>query len=178
MLTVVKVGGGLLATPGLLPRVGQAVARLGAARPLVVIPGGGPFADQVRRFDAAHGLSPTAAHWLAIRAMDQYAWVVAGAVPGSRLVEDRAGVLQAHRDGVVPVLAPSRWLRATDELPHRWEVTSDSLAAYLATLLGAEELLLVKPVAGGEELVDGWFPKVAPAGMTVRIVGAEAFATA
>ena len=140
--------------------------------------GGGPFADQVRRFDAAHGLSPTAAHWMAILAMDQYAWVVAGAVPGSRLVEDRAGVLQAHRDGVVPVLAPSRWLRATDELPHRWEVTSDSLAAYLATLLGAEELLLVKPVAGGEELVDGWFPKVAPAGMTVRIVGAEAFATA
>ena len=55
MLTVVKVGGGLLATPGLLPRVGQAVARLGAARPLVVIPGGGPFADQVRRFEAAHG---------------------------------------------------------------------------------------------------------------------------
>ncbi len=176
MLTVVKVGGGLLATPGLLPRVGRAVARLGLARPLVVIPGGGPFADQVRRFEEAHGLNPTAAHWMAILAMDQFAWVVAGAIPGSRLVEDRPGVLQAHHDGVIPVLAPSRWLRAADELPHRWEVTSDSLAAYLATLLGAEELLLVKPVDGGAELVDPWFARVAPAGMAVRIVGAEAFA--
>lgn len=176
MLTVVKVGGGLLATPGLLPRVGRAVARLAGSRPLVVIPGGGPFADQVRRFDETHGLSPTAAHWMAILAMDQYAWVVAGAVPGGRLVEDRAGVLQAHQDGAVPVLAPSRWLRAADELPHRWEVTSDSLAAYLATLLGAEELVLVKPLDGGRELVDGWFARVAPAGMTVRIVGGEAFA--
>ncbi|MBK6422398.1 MAG: hypothetical protein IPI38_18265 [Gemmatimonadetes bacterium] len=176
MLTVVKVGGGLLATPALLPRVGRALARLGTGQPLVVIPGGGPFAEQVRQFDRAHGLSPTAAHWMAILAMDQYAWVLAGAVPGSRLVDDRPGVLQAHRDGVLPVLAPSRWLRAADELPHRWEVTSDSLAAYLATLLGAEELLLVKPVAGGTELVDAWFARVVPADMTVRIVGAEAFA--
>lgn len=175
-LTVVKVGGGLLAQPGLLPRVGQALARLADERAVVIIPGGGPFADQVRQFDQRHGLSPTSAHWMAILAMDQFAWVIAAEVPGSRIVEDRAGILQAHREGAIPVLAPSRWLRATDELPHRWEVTSDSLAAYLATLLGAPELILVKPVSGGTELVDAWFLRVAPADLRVRIVGAAEFA--
>ncbi len=75
------------------------------------------------------------------------------------------------------MLAPSRWLRATDELPHRWEVTSDSLAAYLATLLGAGALLLVKPVSGGTELVDDWFLRVAPTDLRVRIVGAGEFAS-
>lgn len=175
-LTVVKVGGGLLAQPGLLPRVGQALARLAGERAVVIIPGGGPFADQVRQFDQRHGLSPTSAHWMAILAMDQFAWVIAAEVSGSRIVEDRAGILQAHREGAIPVLAPSRWLRATDELPHRWEVTSDSLAAYLATLLGAPELILVKPVSGGTELVDAWFLRVAPADLRVRIVGAAEFA--
>ncbi|MDX2120873.1 MAG: amino acid kinase [Gemmatimonadota bacterium] len=175
-LTVVKVGGGLLAQPGLLPRVGQALARLADERAVVIIPGGGPFADQVRQFDQRHGLSPTSAHWMAILAMDQFAWVIAAEVSGSRIVEDRAGILQAHREGAIPVLAPSRWLRATDELPHRWEVTSDSLAAYLATLLGAPELILVKPVSGGTELVDAWFLRVAPADLRVRIVGAAEFA--
>lgn len=175
-MTVVKVGGGMLAEPGLLPRVGRALARLAGERTVVIIPGGGPFADQVRQFDQRHGLPPTAAHWMAILAMDQFAWVLAAVVPGSRIVEDRAGILQAHREGMIPVLAPSRWLRATDELPHRWEVTSDSLAAYLATLLGADELILVKPVGGGAELVDDWFLRVAPADLRVRIVGAEEFA--
>lgn len=175
-LTVVKVGGGLLAQPGLLPRVGQALARLADERAVVIIPGGGPFADQVRQFDQRHGLSPTSAHWMATLAMDQFAWVIAAEVSGSRIVEDRAGILQAHREGAIPVLAPSRWLRATDELPHRWEVTSDSLAAYLATLLGAPELILVKPVSGGTELVDAWFLRVAPADLRVRIVGAAEFA--
>ena len=171
-MTVVKVGGGMLAEPALLPRVGRALARLAGERPVVIIPGGGPFADQVRLFDQRHGLQPTAAHWMAILAMDQCAWVIATETPGSRIVEDRAGILQAHREGLIPVLAPSRWLRATDELPHRWEVTSDSLAAYLATLLGAEELILIKPVSGGTELVDEWFLRVAPTDLRVRIVGA------
>ncbi len=175
-LVMVKVGGGLLVEPDLLPRVGRALAALALERALVVVPGGGPFADRVRQFDREHRLTADAAHWMAILAMDQYGWVVAGATPGSRVVEDRAGVLEAHAEGAVPVLLPSRWLRAADELPHTWDVTSDALAAYLATLMGAEELVLVKPVEGGHELVDRWFTRVAPADLTVRIVSAARFA--
>jgi 5-(aminomethyl)-3-furanmethanol phosphate kinase len=173
-LLVVKVGGGLLARKGSLDEVGQALALTAKHRALVVIPGGGPFADLVREFDRHHGLSPSAAHWMAILGMDQYAYAIADHTPGARVVHDLAGIQLAHRKGALPVLAPHRWLSAADELPHTWEVTSDSLAAYLATLIGAEELVLVKPAEGGEGLVDSCFRRTLPAGIRWRVVGATA----
>jgi len=139
----------------------------------VVIPGGGPFADGVRAYEREHGLSATAAHWMAILAMDQYAYVLADHFRHAWTVEDRAGIERAHAEGAVPVLRPARWLHATDELPHSWEVTSDSLAAYLAMLLGAGELVLVKPVGGGPELVDPYFSRIVPAGLPWRVVGVD-----
>lgn len=169
---VVKIGGGVARVPGALERVGAAVARAAERCPLVVVPGGGPFADQVRTFERDHPVSADAAHWMAILGMDQYAWVLAERIPGARLVDDLAGIQQAHAAARVPVLAPARWLRAADELPHSWDVTSDSLAAYIATLTGAERLVLVKPVPGGRELLDPWFEKVLPAGMRWSVVGA------
>jgi 5-(aminomethyl)-3-furanmethanol phosphate kinase len=169
-LAVVKVGGGLAARPDDLRRVAQTIGRAAARTRLVVIPGGGPFADAVRTFDTTHGLSPSAAHWMAILAMDQYAFALTDLIPGGLLVEDSAGVQSALARGSIPVLAPSRWLRAADELPHTWDVTSDSLAAYLATLLGADEIVLVKPVSGGQELVDPYFTRALPAGVRWRVV--------
>ena len=168
---VVKIGGRLAADPALLCQVGQDVARLAVGTPLVVVPGGGPFADAVREEDRRHGLPPSTAHWMAIQAMDQYAELLAAVVPGSEIVRDSAGVVAARRRGAVPILAPSLWLRAADELPHTWDVTSDSLAAYLAGLLGAERLLLVKMVGGSvDELVDPWFRRALPAGVACRAV--------
>jgi len=109
--------------------------------------------------------------------MDQYAVALADKTPGSRVVEDGAGVKAAHEAQLVPILAPSRWLHAADELPHSWEVTSDSLAAYLAMLLGAEELVLVKPVASGDGLVDPFFFRALAAGIRWRVLGIDAIAS-
>lgn len=171
-LAVVKVGGSLAGQPGALERVGRALAQARDMRPLVVIPGGGPFADAVREFDRQSGLSPDAAHWMAILAMDQFAYVLGDRVPGGQVVTDAREVGEALQRHQVPILAPARWLRAADELPHSWEVTSDSLAAYLAVLLGADELVLVKPVAGGRELLDSYFFRVAPV-LRWSVVGLE-----
>ncbi|HET8837257.1 MAG TPA: hypothetical protein VFN08_21210, partial [Gemmatimonadales bacterium] len=79
-LTVVKVGGGLSAIPGALDAVAAALAAAGRQRRLLVVPGGGPFADSVRRFAGAAPLSDDAAHWMAILGMDQYAHVWRGAL--------------------------------------------------------------------------------------------------
>src|SRR5690606_15552356 len=129
---VIKVGGSLANDPG-LPRLLETLADLAAAgRRLVVIPGGGPFADAVRAACAAHDPGPGAAHWMAILAMDQYAHLLAACTPGAALVvepEEIAGVLAAGRTAV---LAPYAWLRAADPLPHGWDVTSDSIAAWVA----------------------------------------------
>lgn len=172
-MIVVKVGGSLAAIDGALRRAGAAIALAAEQRALVVIPGGGPFADAVRAFADRHPLSDFAAHWMAILGMDQLAFALAEQIPGAQVVDDLHGVQRAQAAGWIPVLAPSRWLRAADELPHRWEVTSDSLAAYLAMLLGAERLVLIKPKSGGMELVDSYFTKALPAGMACEILSYE-----
>jgi aspartokinase-like uncharacterized kinase len=62
----------------------------------------------------------------------------------------------------IPVLAPYAWLRRADPLPHSWEVTSDSIAAWIARAIGASRLVLVKP-PGAEsrpDIVDGYFEHV------------------
>ena len=169
-LVVVKVGGGLLRTEGALDRVCATLGAHGAAGPLVVLPGGGPFADTVREFERRVGLSADAAHWMALLAMDQYAYVLAERIPGAELVEDSAGIAAALARGRPAVLAPFRWLRNADVLPHGWEATSDSVAAFVAGALDAARLVLVKPADAMADPVDRAFAGVVPAGLPVAIV--------
>jgi aspartokinase-like uncharacterized kinase len=176
---VIKVGGSLAADPPVLREVGIVLARLAHRIPLVIIPGGGPFADTVRVIDEGYSLPSSSAHWMAILGMDQYAHLLAAVIPGGTVVTDQGGIIAARRQALVPILAPSRWLSAADELPHSWEVTSDSLAAYLTALLGAERLLLIKAAEGnGEELLDPYFRRALPAGVAWRTVGPRGVAAA
>ena len=172
-LTVLKVGGGLSATPGALDAVGAAVAALGRRHRLLIVPGGGPFADTVRAVAARDRLSADAAHWMAILAMDQYAHTLAERIPGAVLVEEPGGVGAVLGAAGVAVLAPYRWLRAADVLPHTWDATSDSVAAFVAGALDAGQLVLVKPAAGGGELLDPCFTAVIPAAMPWCVLGWE-----
>jgi len=174
-LTVVKVGGGLSAAPGALATVGRALAQAGRHHRLLVVPGGGPFADAVRAFDRREPLSADAAHWMAILAMDQYAHVLAERIPGSLLVEESGGVNAALGEAGVAVLAPYRWLRAADVLPHSWNATSDSVTAFVAGAVDAGRLVLVNPTSAvaAPELVDPCFDSVLPAGLPVVVLGWE-----
>lgn len=127
---VVKVGGSLIDhLPDLMPVL------KGHTAPLLLVPGGGPFAELARR------LSPPGeeAHWMAVAGMEMYGWYIASfGVPASgRLVAPER----------TTVLLPYRVLCERDPLPHRWEVTSDSIAAWIAGELGLE-LLLLKSVDG------------------------------
>jgi len=170
-LITIKIGGGLLGTPGAFDTVCTGVGALGRVRRVVVVPGGGPFADAVRAFDQHIGLSAGAAHWMAILGMDQYAQALAERIPGATLVDDLAGILPAVDTGGVAVLAPYKWMRAADVLPHSWDVTSDSVAAFIAGAVDAIHLVLVKPSsAPQEECVDPFFRSVLPAGLPCTVV--------
>jgi aspartokinase-like uncharacterized kinase len=156
-LVVVKLGGGLARVTGGLGAAGEAVSRAARHRPLLVVPGGGVLADAVRA---------------ALLAMDQYAYAITGALPDGVVVHDLGEIGQALAARQVPVLAPYRWMLAADALPHRWEITSDSIAAFIAGALDADLLVLLKPVAGPvETLVDPCFQEVVPRGLKVVVVG-------
>ena len=174
---VVKLGGGLLAHPAHFDAALMAIGGAAGERRSLIVPGGGPFADAVREVDSRFGLSDDAAHWMAVLAMDQYAHLIATRLAQSVLVADPAEIAAAlggdelHR---VPVLAPYRWLHAADPLPHAWDVTSDSIAAWVAGRLGARRLILVKPPhASGVALVDACFHRALPAHITSVIVPAD-----
>jgi aspartokinase-like uncharacterized kinase len=173
---VIKIGGALLGVPGALEAVCATVGAMGRREPVVVVPGGGPFADLVRELDRLRGISADAAHWMAILAMDQYAHLLAERIERAALVEEPGAIAGALAAGRVAVLAPSRWLRAADPLPHSWDATSDSVAAFVAGALDASRLVLVKPAEVGEEGVDRCFATVVPAGLEVRVVGWDRFA--
>ena len=156
--TVIKVGGGLLGRAGALERVAAVLAAAGGSHRILVVPGGGPFADAVRALHGRIRLSETAAHWMAILGMDAYAHALAFRIAGARLVEREPDIAAALADGRVPVLAPFRWLHAADPLPHSWDVTSDSIAAWIAGAVGARRLVLIKPgTRDPGNLVDPYF---------------------
>ena len=167
---VIKIGGSLTAIPGALESTCAAVAEAGRRASIVVVPGGGPFADAVRAFELEHRVSPDASHWMAMLAMDQYAHVLTEGIEGAVLVEEAGAVVAAVDPVGVAVLAPSRWMRAADVLPHTWDATSDSVAAFVAGALDAEQLILVKPSTTGNDAVDRCFSTVLPAGLRYTLL--------
>jgi aspartokinase-like uncharacterized kinase len=178
--TVVKVGGALLGRQGALDTIVEVLRRVAErGDPVLVVPGGGPFADVVRRIDTELRLADDAAHWMAILGMSQYAELLSSLVPGARLVETAGECALALRSGCLPMLAPHRWLHAVDPLPHSWEVTSDSIAAWVAGELAAVRLVLVKAVkVGRPELVDPYFERVLSPGVELVITDAAGCAAA
>jgi 5-(aminomethyl)-3-furanmethanol phosphate kinase len=165
---VVKVGGSFAESPARLRRLMETLADAGRRHRLIVVPGGGSFADEVRRADRRFALGDSAAHWMAILAMDQYGYLLARLAPGAALVRTPRELVA----GRLNVLAPSAWLRRTDPLPHSWAVTSDSIAAWVARALGARRLMLVKHEDG--YIGPGRGPGMIPP--RVRRIALDAFA--
>ena len=108
---------------------------LASGRQLLIIPGGGIFADSVRSLP----VDDDSAHWMAIAAMDQYGWFIAS---------QGMGISDSLQEPDQPVVfLPYCCMRQHDPLPHSWDITSDSIAAWVADFLGMD-LLLLKPVDG------------------------------
>jgi aspartokinase-like uncharacterized kinase len=169
-LTVVKIGGSV-ARQG--ARLGRMLAGLAACREprLVIVPGGGVFADAVRAAQGALGFDDALAHRLALEAMGQMAQVFAALAPGLTGAASLEAIAAAHAAGAVPVWDPAALRSGRTDIPESWSVSSDSLALWLATSLRAERCILVKSVdaphaAGPQQLaqlglVDAAFPAFA-----------------
>jgi 5-(aminomethyl)-3-furanmethanol phosphate kinase len=149
VLTVVKVGGGLAREAGdsALRDLCRAIADAGARHPLLVVPGGGAFADAVREHDRRFALRAATSHRMAILAMEQFGWLLSDLIPSGVPCVDVASASAAAARGGTAILLPAALL-AEDPLPRSWAVTSDSVAAWVAGAGQAARLVLVKPVAG------------------------------
>ena len=172
--TVIKIGGGLLGTAGAFELVIEALTAFARGRRLAIVPGGGPFADAVRQMFRRFKIGEDAAHWMAVLGMDQYAYALAARLPNAVLVESADAITAAIKARRLPVIAPYRWLRGADPLPHSWDVTSDSIAAWIAGTLGARRIVLIKPAdRERKKLVDAYFVHALRGGVEHLIVTAD-----
>jgi len=137
-MKIIKLGGSLLsasALKGCLEKIA------GTETPTVIVPGGGVFADQVRVMQVEWNLDDRAAHAMAILAMQQMAWLIHSIQPEFTIQDDVNALAGTDK---VAVWSPT--LRDLDRagIPASWEITSDSLSAWLAHRLQADELIVVK----------------------------------
>lgn len=138
---IVKLGGSLAYNSHL--RDWLAVCR-GSRPPVIIVPGGGPFADAVRDAQARIGLDDKTAHRMALLAMAQYAEVLCSLEPGFILASGHDALLEGLEGPATPIWSPLDLLVGAPGIEESWDVTSDSLAAWLAQDLGIKTLVLVK----------------------------------
>jgi aspartokinase-like uncharacterized kinase len=142
---IVKIGGSLAADESLQDWL-DVIAGRGGGR-VVLVPGGGDFADLVRDAQDAFAFSDAVAHRMAILAMEQFGLMLSGLQPELVPVESLEALHAVVRHGRVPVWLPGSMTKGALDVPASWDVTSDSLAAWLAATLNAERLVLVKACA-------------------------------
>jgi 5-(aminomethyl)-3-furanmethanol phosphate kinase len=184
--TVVKVGGSLFEWPDLGARLGLWLRALNR-REILLVPGGGAVGDFVRDMDRSHGLGAEQSHWLALASLRFTAQLLVNLVPpppGLGMIDDLNERWDVWGRGNVPVLDLNAFAFDDDGtagyLPHSWDVTSDSLAARVAEVMAARELILLKSVtipphmdwaeASRRGFVDGHFPTMIARGVKAHSV--------
>lgn len=176
---VFKIGGSLFALPDLADRL-RSLFELTGGRVLVV-PGGGSIADQVREWDSCFRFPINVSHQLAIDALSLNARFLASLLPESQITSSLDKVRNTKTQvSIVDVASQLREMQeqGVEMPPAGWHVTSDSLAGWLASQWEVDQLVLVKsvdppgliPVESGEvssdhspgQPVDEWFSTLIP----------------
>jgi len=169
---VIKIGGSLLGSVE-LPHLLALIAMYGNGQ-VVIVPGGGVFAEAVRDAQRQTNISDAAAHQLAILAMDQFGHLLAAMSLNLVTASSELEISEYSSQHKGIIWLPSKMTLAEADIPQNWQLTSDSLSAWLANKLGAQQLVLVKSKSLStyekstsvktlieDELVDSEFPAIA-----------------
>ncbi|MDG6244822.1 MAG: amino acid kinase [Methanolobus sp.] len=131
MRAVVKIGGSLLKrSPSIIRTLQYYLGGDDSEYSILIVPGGGMFADSIRKICEKYSVGDDAAHWMAVLSMEQYAYYMIDKT-GAKSVETFADV------SGVSVLLPYRILKDSDTLAHSWKVTADTIAAWVAKETGS-----------------------------------------
>ncbi len=140
-LAIVKLGGSFCRYPR-LRELAEILGECGGRA--VVVPGGGSFADRIRAEQTRLGFSDAAAHRMALLAMAQFGHALADLCETLAPAASLAAIRVALAEGRTPVWLPLDLLDGRPDIPETWDMTSDSLAAWLAARLPADRLIFLK----------------------------------
>ena len=140
-MRVIKLGGSLMTDRASLISCLNSIEQMDK---VVVVPGGGVFADQVRSAQQQWQFDDEIAHQMAILAMQQMALLFKGIKHSFVLAGNVLEIQQALLTHSVVIWSPDIHELNASAVQASWDITSDSLAAWLARQLTAKELILVK----------------------------------
>lgn len=144
MDAVIKVGGSFQADPPALKNLCQTLKKASTKHRLLIVPGGGKFADLIRHLQRERGLSDQTAHVMAIFGTNIFGYTLHDLIKRSTLTRS----LKRVRSRGCSIFLPLKELRSCEELEPSWNVTSDSIAAWTSAKIGCKRLILVKVVDG------------------------------
>ena len=142
-MIVVKLGGSLSQSDALIKSLNSIVKNY-ANRAVVIVPGGGAFADQVRLAQHRWQFDDKTAHRMAILAMQQMALLIKGLKGDFFIAHSVAEIQKPLRQQKIVIWSPDIVDLDNAAIKASWDITSDSLAAWLTKTLSATELILVK----------------------------------
>ncbi|MCK9634698.1 MAG: uridylate kinase [Methylobacter tundripaludum] len=184
-MIVIKLGGSLSRLDALADCL-NAVEKNYQDRAAVIVPGGGAFADQVRLAQQHWQFDDTTAHHMALLAMQQMALLFKGLKSGFAIAPTVAAIQNPLNRQKTVIWSPDIIELDNAGIQPSWDITSDSLAAWLAGALSATELVLIKSAAidaglslqqlAEQQIVDKAFCDfVAQAAFTTRIINVQSW---
>jgi aspartokinase-like uncharacterized kinase len=138
MITVVKIGGSLF--PEHTDRLCEYLSK--SKEKLVLINGGGDFANVLRKYHDEYDFSNDVMHWSAIKSMDIIGELIASRNKNIECITAIEDIEKVHDNNKIPLLLCYDILKTEDPLKHSWNITSDSIACYFAHRLNAKLLIL------------------------------------
>ena len=172
-MRVIKLGGSLLELPDLGPRLRRFVHQLNPPDCTLILVGGGAVVDAIRNYDNRWKLDEVPCHWLCVHLLNSTARLLHLLMPEWPLIMHPQTLTQwlasasrtekPNHNRLPAIVAPDSFYSPTanaHSLPLSWETTSDSIAALLARITQADELILLKstdPPSG--HFVSSEFPK-------------------
>ncbi len=148
-LIIVKIGGKILENfENLKNTINQfrALISQNKIQRIVIIPGEGSYANFIRKIDAELNIGDDLAHWMAVMAMDQNGIALSQQYHEIMCFKEFEAFKKSNNP--ISVFLPYQFLHHTDQLPHTWDVTSDSITLYIANQLRLEYCYLIKNVDG------------------------------
>ena len=138
---VVKIGGSLFPDYAI-----ELAKQLNNTNSLIIL-GGGEFANLIRKYDSTQNFSSEVTHFTAIDCMDIIAKLVNDKVDSTKMAFSIDEINEISDDGFTPIFVVSDFLKKEDPFECSWDVTSDSIAAYVAHIFNAN-LFIVTNVNG------------------------------
>ncbi len=150
--TVIKFGGSITerGTKQQINQLGEILSKLFfTKRNFIIVPGGGIFAESIRKIQKKLPFTGDTAHWMAIHAIEQHGLLLKEIIPNSIIVNVmKFKPTQVNSLNKIPILSVLDFTYNESKLEHSWNTTSDSIACEIASYLGIKRIIFLKDIDG------------------------------